>query len=117
MSSRKFSRREFARLSAAAGAVVAGYSPLLGAASPRAAAPALTQFAYGDVSLESPAHLAQLQNTQDVLMSLSEDSLLKPFRQMVGQRAPGEDLGGWYNYDPDFNWRGGDAGFAPGATF
>jgi DUF1680 family protein len=116
MSSRKFSRREFARLSAAAGAVVAGYSPLLGA-SRGAAVPALTEFAYGDVSVESPTHQAQLQNTQDVLMSLSEDSLLKPFRQMVGQRAPGEDLGGWYNYDPNFNWRTDDAGFAPGATF
>jgi DUF1680 family protein len=50
-------------------------------------------------------------------MNLSDDSLLKPFRQLAGQRAPGEDLGGWYNYDPNFNWRTDDAGFAPGATF
>jgi DUF1680 family protein len=112
----KFSRRDFARF-AAAGALATGYPPLLGAALRAAAVPALTEFGYGDVTLDSPLHQAQLQNTHDVLMSLSEDSLLKPFRQMAGQRAPGEDLGGWYHYDPDFNWRKDDAGFAPGATF
>ena len=112
MTRMKFSRRDFARLSAAAAAVVAGYSPLRGAA-----VPALTEFGYGDVTVDSALHQAQLQNTHDVLMNLSEDSLLKPFRQMVGQPAPGDDLGGWYNYDPDFDWHRDDAGFAPGATF
>jgi len=29
-------------------------------------------------------------------MSLSDDRLLKPLRQMAGQPAPGEELGGWY---------------------
>ena len=91
---------------------MAGYPPLLGAA-----VPALTEFGYGDVTVDSAVHQAQLQNTHDVLMNLSEDSLLKPFRQMVGQPAPGDDLGGWYNYDPNFNWHTDDAGFAPGATF
>ena len=117
MTRMKFSRRDFARLSAAAGAVVAGYSPLLGAAIRGSAVPALTEFGYGDVTVDSALHQAQLQNTHDVLMNLSEDSLLKPFRQMVGQPAPGDDLGGWYNYDPNFNWHTDDAGFAPGATF
>jgi uncharacterized protein len=50
-------------------------------------------------------------------MNLSEDSLLKPFRQMSGQAAPGANLGGWYNYDPGYDWHKDDAGFAPGATF
>jgi hypothetical protein len=50
-------------------------------------------------------------------MGLSEDSLLMPFRQMAGQPAPGESIGGWYEYLPDFNPKGGDAGLAPGATF
>ncbi len=36
---------------------------------------------------------------------------------MAGQPAPGAHLGGWYNYDPDFDWQKDDAGFAPGATF
>jgi DUF1680 family protein len=116
MTSRKFSRRDFARLSAAAAAVVSGYSPLLGAAIRGATAP-LMEFGYGDVTVDGALHQAQLQNTHDVLMSLSDDSLLKPFRQMAGQPAPGEDLGGWYNYDPNFNWHTDDAGFAPGATF
>jgi uncharacterized protein len=35
-------------------------------------------------------------------MGLSDDSLLKPLRQMSGQPAPGEDLGGWYHYNPDY---------------
>jgi uncharacterized protein len=79
--------------------------------------PPLVEFGYGDVTLSSLLHEEQLKNTHDVLMSLSEDSLLKPFRQMAGQPAPGGDLGGWYNYNPDFNWHKDDAGFAPGATF
>ncbi|MEI4861623.1 hypothetical protein Q8G41_28970, partial [Klebsiella pneumoniae] len=57
-------------------------------------------------------------NTHDVLMELSEDSLLKPFRQMSGMPAPGEDLGDWYSYNPDYDSRTGfDNGFAPGCTF
>jgi len=77
----------------------------------------LEQFGYGDVSLNSPIHEEQLHNTHTVLMGLSEDSLLKPFRQMIGQPAPGEDLGGWYRYDPNYDWHTFDAGFAPTATF
>jgi DUF1680 family protein len=50
-------------------------------------------------------------------MELSEDSLLKPFRQMAGQPAPGADLGGWYHYDPDYDSNSVDIGFAPSATF
>jgi uncharacterized protein len=116
-SSTKLSRREFAKLAAAAGALAAGYSPLLAAAAGGAAARPLAQFGYGDVTVDSTLHQAQLQNTHEVLMNLSEDSLLKPFRQMAGQSAPGEDLGGWYNYNADFNWHTDDSGFAPGATF
>jgi DUF1680 family protein len=77
----------------------------------------LDEFAYGDVSLDSPLHEQQLQETQAVLMEPSEDSLLKPFREMVGQPAPGEDLGGWYQYEPDYDWHTFDTGFAPAGTF
>lgn len=57
-------------------------------------------------------------NTHSVLMALDEDSLLKPFRQMSGMPAPGADLGGWYTYNPDYDYRKGfDEGFAPGCTF
>lgn len=79
---------------------------------------ALTEFGYGDVSIASAAHEAQLGNTQSVLMSLSEDSLLKPFRQMAGLPAPGVELDGWYAYRPDYDYRKSfDDGFAPGCTF
>jgi DUF1680 family protein len=67
--------------------------------------------------LDSALHEQQLQQTQAVLMGLSDDSLLKPFRLMIGQPAPGEDLGGWYRYDPNYDWHTFDAGFAPTATF
>lgn len=78
----------------------------------------LTEFHYRDVSLASDLHEAQLKNTQSVLMSLSEDSLLKPFRQMAGLPAPGVEMGGWYAYRPDYDYRKNfDVGFAPGCHF
>ena len=117
MSGMKVSRREFTGLSTAAAALVAAHSTLVGAAVRGAPLPALREFGYGEVAVDSAAHQAQLRNTHEVLMNLSEDSLLKPFRQMAGQAAPGEDLGGWYNYDANFDWHKEDAGFAPGATF
>ena len=81
-------------------------------------AASLAEFGYGDVFMASDLHESQLMNTHAVLMALSEDSLLKPLRQMSGMPAPGEDLGGWYHYDPDYDYRKGfDAGFAPGCTF
>lgn len=78
----------------------------------------LTEFGYGDVSIASDAHEAQLHNTQSVLMSLSDDSLLMPFRQMADMPAPGVELGGWYAYRPDYDYRKNfDEGFAPGCHF
>jgi uncharacterized protein len=77
----------------------------------------LQEFGYEDVSLNSAIHEEQLRQTQAVLMGLSDDSLLKPFRQMIGQPAPGEELGGWYEYVPNYDWHTFDAGFAPSATF
>jgi DUF1680 family protein len=84
-----------------------------------AAEPAtLGEFGYGAVSIASDAHEAQLTITQSVLMSLSEDSLLMPFRQMAGLPAPGVELGGWYAYRPDYDYRTNfDEGFAPGCHF
>jgi uncharacterized protein len=76
----------------------------------------LEEFGYGDVSLDSPLHEEQLRQTHSLLMNLSEDSLLKPFRQMVGQPAPGDELGGWYAYDSHSSDIF-ENGFAPGCTF
>ena len=79
--------------------------------------PPLEEFSYGDVNLASSLHNKQLEETHSILMGLNEDGLLKPFRQMVGQPAPGDELGGWYRYDPNYDWHTFDAGFAPAATF
>ena len=77
----------------------------------------LNEFGYGDVAVTGELHRRQLEETHALLLSLSDDSLLKPFRQMAGQSAPGQELGGWYQYIPDYDWHTFDAGFAPAATF
>jgi DUF1680 family protein len=77
----------------------------------------LEEFGYADVTLASELHERQLNENIAVLMALSEDSLLKPLRAMSGQRAPGDELGGWYLYDPDADGRAVSAGFAPACTF
>src|SRR6185369_10745329 len=90
------SRRRFMQsLSiAAAGMAMPGCS--LPRKSPKSTTPKpLAQFDYADVTLASEAQEKQLENTLSVLMGLSEDSMLKPLRQMSGLPAPGEDLGGW----------------------
>ena len=114
----KISRRTFLQSSslATAGAVTfpAGF-PLNGAI-PSSQRP-LREFGYGDVTLTSDLHEKQLHETHAVVMELSEDSLLKPLRQMAGQPAPGADLGGWYHYDPDYDPNTVTTGFAPGCTF
>jgi DUF1680 family protein len=117
MSRIRISRRDFTHWAAAG--LAAGMSPRLLRAAGRTAraAPPLAEFGYGDVVITSEAHEAQLRNTHEVLMNLSEDSLLKPFRQMAGLPAPGDDLGGWYDYDPGWDGDKHDVGLAPGATF
>ncbi len=59
----------------------------------------------------------QQQNAQAILNTFDDDALLKPFREMGGLPAPGRNLGGWYEYVPDYNWHNGDAGLAPGHCF
>ena len=113
------SRRRFlqsAAVAAAAGMVTKS-SRSFGLSADTQASSALDEFGYGDVSIDSPIHEEQLRQTHAVLMSLGDDALMKPFRAMAGQPAPGEDLGGWYRYDPNYDWHTFDAGFAPSATF
>ena len=101
---------------AAAGMTLPGRS-LAGIIAADPAWQPLMQFDYGDVELTSDLHETQLAETHRVLMGLSDDSLLKPFRQMSGLSAPGEDLGGWYHYDPEYVWGKDTPGFAPSCTF
>jgi DUF1680 family protein len=116
------SRRKFlqsATLASAAGVVprLRGSSLTVLFGSDSVPSGPLAEFGYGDVSLHSALHEQQLQQTHALLMELSEDSLLKPFRQMVGQPAPGADLGGWYQYDAHNEDHLFETGFAPGCTF
>jgi uncharacterized protein len=112
------SRRKFLQSvsMAAAGLAIPGRSTA-GFPAPDAALPPLAQCDYGEVELADGPHDEQLAETHRVLMGLSDDSLLKPFREMSGQPAPGEDLGGWYHYDPDYVWGKDTPGFAPSCTF
>jgi DUF1680 family protein len=116
------SRRKFLQSSALASAASlvpfpgsASSSGWLAPESPQSGR--LEEFGYGDVSIDSPLHEEQLHETHAVLMGLSDDSLLKPFRAMIGQPAPGEEMGGWYKYDPNYDWHTFDIGFAPAAHF
>ena len=84
--SRIFSRRTFLGTAGAAAAWAALPNRLLA----RAESAPLRQFAYADVDIHSPLHEKQLDEHLSLLMSLNEDSLLKPFRQMIGKPAPGE---------------------------
>ncbi len=77
----------------------------------------LAEFGYGDVKFAPGLPQSQFEESHAVLMGLSDDSLLKPFRQMAGKPAPGADLGGWYRFNPNYNYKTDDAGFAPGATY
>jgi DUF1680 family protein len=77
----------------------------------------LEEVGYAQVTLKSVPHLAQFENARTILMGFSDDSLLMPFRKMAGQDAPGEDIGGWYQYRADYDYKKDDAGLAPSATF
>src|SRR5689334_6878309 len=57
----------------------------------------LGEFHYGQVQFPLGLHQSQLERTHGILMGLSEDSLLKPFRRSANLPAPGCDLGGWYS--------------------
>jgi hypothetical protein len=117
---KRISRRGFLQAASGAAAAVAasGLRQRAALGTETSGAEPLAEFAYGDVLLTSDPHESQLRNTHAVLMALSEDSLLKPFRQMSGMPAPGEDLGGWYTYRADYDYRKNfDDGFAPACPF
>jgi DUF1680 family protein len=92
-------RREFLYSAAAATAATRA-----GLARPSAP---LAEFGYSDVQFPDGPHQQQLEQTHAILMGLSEDSVLKPFRDREGLPAPGDELGGWYSTNA----------FAPAAQF
>jgi DUF1680 family protein len=77
----------------------------------------LQEFGYGDVDLAPGAAQTQFEQTCAVLMSLNEDSLLKPWRLRAGLPAPGPELGGWYDEVSLAKTESGGHGFAPAHCF
>jgi hypothetical protein len=67
----------------------------------------LNQVGYGQVDFAPGPAQRQFEENHALLLGLSEDGLLLPFRIREGLPAPGEELGGWYSTD----------GFATGCPF
>ena len=111
------SRRKFLQSSSLAAGAAIGSRYVFSSTAPDRQSQPLSEFDYAEVVLSSDLHNQQMEQTHGVLMELSDDALMKPFRLMIGRPAPGEDLGGWYRYDPNYDWHTFDAGFAPSATF
>ena len=115
-------RRQFLKSTAA---LAAGNAVLrAGAAGLPKAAPSavlmptrLNQFDYAQVQLLDGPMLLQFQQNVALFLALPDDNLLKPFRQLAGQPAPGEDMGGWYSPSPDFNPPKNMTGYIPGHNF
>ncbi|HEV2273364.1 MAG TPA: beta-L-arabinofuranosidase domain-containing protein, partial [Acidobacteriaceae bacterium] len=75
------------------------------------------QFDYADVKLLDGPMLEQFRTNHAFFLALNEDALLKPFRQAAGLPAPGEDMGGWYNWSKDFDPPRDMTGYIPGHSF
>jgi DUF1680 family protein len=67
----------------------------------------LDQLPRGQVQWAPSPFERQSRECQQLLLSLDEDALLRPFRLRASQAAPGADMGGWYDADA----------FAPASTF
>jgi DUF1680 family protein len=95
-------RRTFVRTAAAFSAV----RPLVSFAGTPAvdAREPLHQFDYAQVQLTGGPFAAQYNELHAHYLALSNDRLLKVYRQRAGLPAPGMDMGGWYDLD----------GFVPG---
>ncbi len=113
-------RRDFLKSSAALAAgmaVLRNSSPAFGAGTSNPAQTKLSLFEYGDVQLLDGPMLEQFQNNVSLFLSLPDDDLLKPFRQLAGLPAPGEDMGGWYSPSRDFDPPKNMTGYIPGHSF
>ena len=78
-----------------------------GAAAPAFRPTLLNQVQYAEVDLDAGPAQEQFEHCHQVLLELSDDGLLRPFRFREGLPTPGDELGGWYSTD----------GFAPACTF
>ena len=106
----RVSRREMLRYTAMAAAAIHRRSWGLGK---EVLETPLSEVRYEQVVVFGALQVAQRENARSILMAIDPDSLVKPFREMAGQPAPGASLGGWYAWKPDFDFHHDDAGFAP----
>ena len=118
----KSNRRDFLKTSAAfaAGTAVLKGNVIWASSNAPASAPAatrLSQFDYADVQLLDGPMLEQFRQNVTLFLNLNDDSLLKPFRQLAGQPAPGEDMGGWYSPSSEFDPPKNMTGYIPGHSF
>jgi DUF1680 family protein len=116
-----FNRRQFLSLGAAATGAALVRKPLSALDSPArtsiAVTPPIHTFDYNQVELLEGPMRRQFDTNHQFFLRMDEDKLLKPFRQLAGINAPGEDMGGWYDIDPAFNGHGSFHGFIPGHSF
>ena len=105
-----FTRRTALLSLAAAGTASLFRSPLFA----QLAGMPLQEFAYDQVHVSAAIPTVQRTNVTDILLGFSDDSLLQPFRAVAGRPAPGVNIGGWYEYLPDYDFHHGDAGLDPG---
>ncbi len=113
-------RREFLKGGAALAAGSAVFRASYALASPEVATlktTPLSQFEYKDVQLLDGPMLEQFKHNHSLFLNLNEDSMLKPFRQLSGLPAPGEDMGGWYSPSPLFDPPKNMTGYIPGHSF
>ena len=116
----RISRRNFLKTSAiAAGAAAVARPRISRAASSAGVAvtPPLSVFPYSQVQLLDGPLLEQFDHNHDLFLHMDEDAMLKPFRQREGLRAPGPDMGGWYDNSNDFDPKSNFHGFVPGHSF
>ena len=87
------------------GGAIASAAALTCRGQAAAVQPDLTPFPYSAVQLLGGPGKDQFDTNHKFFLNLSEDRMLKIYRQRVGLPAPGPDMGGWYD------------DFCPGAHF
>ena len=83
----------------ASAAFPSGPQALSAAALPTFRPTLLNQVNYAQVDLDPGPAQEQFEQCRQVLLNLSDDGLLRPFRFREGLPTPGDELGGWYSTD------------------
>jgi hypothetical protein len=99
----RWTRRTFVATAVEATAALT-VAPRILASSAESSREPLRQFDYADVQLTGGPFAQQYDALHAHYLALSNDRLLKVYRQRAGLPAPGRDMGGWYDID----------GFVPG---